>query len=282
MNSLLIALRSAEEFGDLDGCAVLGKWFKAEDVTVFEREDTEFGVLIKQSFEYLACLSFVLAKIVARLDVVRPFATRERFLIVRYVTDDIEDICVGEVRIRAAHFFDEDIVVFEVLDDLSFARSVCPYPCEIGELRETREDTFAGEVEEVGNLERLTVIVDDIVYLMQFGDALAALDMDFLQFVLGHFFSLNLGLLACACSAFGGLVVIFLLDLNLGFAIELRVEEEAGRITEIEYLEMTFVDLAFLVDIDTRTATDHLLEESHGVNLFVDDDESAGLTIDTC
>ena len=45
---------------------------------------------------------------------------------------------------------------------------------------------------------------------------------------------------------------------------------------------MPFIDLTLLVDIDTRTTTDHLFEQRHGVNLFVDNNQSAGLAIDTC
>ena len=174
-------------------------------------------------------------------------------------------------------------MVLEVVDDGALTVGVRPESRKIGELRETAENTFACIIEEVGNLQRLAIIADDVVDLVELGNALAAFDMNLLELLLVNLLAGNLNLLVLL-----GLAVAILgcatraVGIQLGFAVKLGVEEQARGIAEVEDIEVPLVDFAFAVDIDTRATTNHLLEQRHGVDFLVDDDESASLAIDAC
>src|SRR5690606_7265416 len=61
-----------------------------------------------------------------------------------------------------------------------------------------------------------------------------------------------------------------------GIAVESRICKKFGCFLEIENGEPVFVE----VFVDTRSATDDLLEFSHGLDTLIQHDELAGLGID--
>ena len=116
MNSRLIALCAAKQFSDFHRCTEMRKRLETEDVSILETAHAEFGILVKQGFQYLPCLITVFAEIVAFLHIVGTFLSGEGWLVEGHMTNDVENVGIPQRFILLTNGINEYGIFFQFIN----------------------------------------------------------------------------------------------------------------------------------------------------------------------
>ena len=126
-----VASLAAEQLHNFHRSTNACERLKEEYSRALKFKDAVISVLIQQILEHLPSKAFVFGEIIALLDIVRPLMASERLLVKGYVTNDIEDVCIGKFGIGFPDSVYEDIVFLQFVNDSLLSVSRTPFVDEV-------------------------------------------------------------------------------------------------------------------------------------------------------